>query len=118
MVSRGTPPAHERNHAEGQDAEESKDQHVYRAYAPAGRTSVHFCTDVQAGIRHALVMTSACPLCHTPSPTITDAELVSGSSWQCARCGHQWDAVRLARAEAYFLYDANRSAALAGRKTP
>jgi len=63
-------------------------------------------------------MSTACPLCHTPSPTITDPELLSGGAWQCARCGHHWDAVRLATAAAYSVYDANRTAALAGRKTP
>jgi len=49
-------------------------------------------------------MTTACPLCHTPSPTITDAELKAGGAWHCARCGHHWDAVRMATAAAYSAY--------------
>ncbi len=46
-------------------------------------------------------MTTACPLCHTPAPTITDAALVSNGTWQCTRCGQKWDAGRLAAAAAY-----------------
>jgi len=49
-------------------------------------------------------MTTACPLCHTASPAISDRELHMGGAWQCARCGHHWDAVRLATAAAYATY--------------
>jgi ribosomal protein L37AE/L43A len=59
-------------------------------------------------------MTTACPLCHTPSPTITAAERLSGGAWQCARCGHHWDEVRLATAAAYAVYDATHPAPVAG----
>jgi hypothetical protein len=61
-------------------------------------------------------MITACPLCHTPSPTITDAELLIGGAWQCGRCGHHWDEVRLATAAAYTVYDASRLAAAAVRR--
>jgi predicted Zn finger-like uncharacterized protein len=49
-------------------------------------------------------MTTTCPLCHTASPTITDADLKIGGAWQCVRCGHHWDAVRMATAAAYAVY--------------
>lgn len=53
-------------------------------------------------------MTTACPLCHTPAPTITDAELKAGGAWQCLRCGQQWDVLRLATAAAYTAYARSR----------
>jgi hypothetical protein len=60
-------------------------------------------------------MTTTCPLCHTPSPTITDADQKLGGSWQCERCGHHWDALRLGTAAAYAAYDASRAAPLVAR---
>ena len=49
-------------------------------------------------------MMTVCPLCHTPTPTITDPALKAGGVWQCTRCGHKWDVVRLATAAAYAAY--------------
>jgi hypothetical protein len=56
-------------------------------------------------------MTTTCPLCHTAGPAMTDAEVTSGTGWECGRCGHRWDARRLATAEAYTAYAAERDQA-------
>jgi predicted Zn finger-like uncharacterized protein len=53
-------------------------------------------------------MTTTCPLCHTSSPVLSDAALNMGGAWQCARCGHHWDTVRLATAAAYAAYAEDR----------
>jgi transposase len=53
-------------------------------------------------------MTTSCPLCHTPSPTLTDAEMTTGGAWQCGRCGHHWDVVRLATVAAYAAFEGSR----------
>jgi hypothetical protein len=42
---------------------------------------------------------------------MTDAEVTSGTGWECGRCGHRWDARRLATAEAYTAYAADRDQA-------
>lgn len=44
---------------------------------------------------------ATCPLCHTADPAVTNDGLAKGADWQCARCGHRWNAVRLATAAAY-----------------
>jgi hypothetical protein len=54
-------------------------------------------------------MTTTCPSCHTAAPEIPDAPLTVGGTWQCSRCGQQWDVRRLATAAAYGEYAQRRA---------
>jgi len=111
--------------AHGKNAQRDDDQHSseprIRAYIAKGQhvcavlhrsgvaqgVSARYCAIQhrrRAGYASPWVMMTVCPLCHTPAPTITDPALKAGGVWQCTRCGHKWDVVRLVTAAAYAAY--------------
>jgi transposase-like protein len=47
---------------------------------------------------------ATCPSCHTTDAAVTNDALSKGRNWECARCGAQWNATRLATAAAYALW--------------
>jgi hypothetical protein len=47
---------------------------------------------------------ATCPSCHTTDAAVTNDALSKGTDWECARCGGQWNATRLATAAAYALW--------------
>lgn len=53
---------------------------------------------------------AACPFCHTPGPHATGDALAAAGGWRCVRCGHRWDAARLAAATAYAAWVLERKA--------
>jgi ribosomal protein L37AE/L43A len=44
---------------------------------------------------------ATCPSCRTTDATMTNEALGKGVDWQCARCGQNWSATRLATVAAY-----------------
>jgi hypothetical protein len=64
-----------------------------------------------APLDDALGLQSAtCPMCHTDGD-LTQAALDAGGSWQCVRCGHHWNAVRLATSARYAAWVVDRGGA-------
>jgi hypothetical protein len=53
---------------------------------------------------------ATCPSCHTADRSVTNLAVSLGADWNCSRCGHRWDAVRLATVAAYAAWQAERSA--------
>jgi hypothetical protein len=51
---------------------------------------------------------ATCPLCHTADATATNVAVAAGADWHCARCGHRWDAIRLAAVAAYEMWVSER----------
>jgi ribosomal protein L37AE/L43A len=52
-----------------------------------------------------LLRCAACPMCQTPT-SVTHHAIEAGAGWRCARCGHHWDAARLAVVAAYAAWTA------------
>jgi hypothetical protein len=52
---------------------------------------------------------ATCPSCHTTDTAVTNDALSKGSDWECARCGGQWNATRLATVAAYALWLSGRN---------
>ena len=52
---------------------------------------------------------ATCPSCHTTDSRVTNLALSGGADWHCARCGQQWDTVRLATAAAYAVWLTERT---------
>jgi hypothetical protein len=71
----------------------------------------------QSPIASALVELAACPLCHSEDPTLTNAAVIGGAGWRCARCGQSWDALRLATAAAYAAWQCGRASASSQERT-
>ena len=59
-----------------------------------------------------------CPLCHTAAPALTDATLLAGGDWRCARCHQIWTAQRLATVTGYADYCAALAALAAAVSRP
>lgn len=58
-------------------------------------------TNTSSPLAPELVGFATCPSCHTADQSMTSLAVSAGADWHCARCGQQWDAVRLATAAAY-----------------
>lgn len=59
-------------------------------------------------------LSTTCPLCHTPGPTLADVG--EGMNWRCSVCHQAWDMKRLATVAAYAAFIAERGARLTGAK--
>jgi len=57
---------------------------------------------------HHVAYPITCPLCHTPAPTVSAADLASGLGWRCRTCDQRWDSGRLAAVAAYAVFVAER----------
>ena len=56
---------------------------------------------ITADFKRDVPRSAACPLCHTPAPTLRLASADAGGDWRCARCGQLWNAGRIATVAAY-----------------
>lgn len=61
-----------------------------------------------------LTRSTTCPLCHTASPSMPVEDVKPGGDWQCARCGHRWDATRLATVASYTAWALDHDSAANG----
>ena len=54
---------------------------------------------------------ATCPSCHTADSRVTSLAVSGGADWHCARCGQQWDALRLETVAAYAVWLTEHTAA-------
>ena len=64
-------------------------------------------TNEDASVTPDPVGFATCPLCHAADSVITNVAVGGGAAWRCARCGQQWDGLRLAAVAAYEVWASN-----------